>query len=227
MNIPSQPLTCFHVNERDRHDYEGRNRPYLEYVTYNSTIFLIIRTSETGIIEGYLGRTDREPRYFNALDRVHTYFIDYQNREKVYFTFDKTTLYELIDILPGSPMKLTLQRLPKHLSMDKPQIHIQAGDGNIITTGSNNTISSNIQVNKNDLNSLRQALSKLKIASEDIEEISTIVQQEKPDAQGNFGSRTRGWLGKMLNKSVEGTWELGIATAGGVLTEVLKKFFGF
>lgn len=221
------PRKCYHVNETERRDYELRSRPYLEFVTQNSTVFLIINTHGPGIIEGFLGRTDRTPMFFSALDHVHTYFIDYQKREKVYFTFDKTTLYELVEILPGSPMKLTLQRVSRTTAMTEPTIHIQAGDGNIITTGNNNTISANMQVNKNDLGSLRKALDQLKVSTDDIEEIVKIVEVERPDSSGTFGARTKGWLSKMLSKSVDGTWELGIATAGGVLTEILKHFFGF
>lgn len=30
----------------------------------------------------------------------------------------------------------------------------------------------------------------------------------------------------MIGKSLDGTWKVGIATAGGLLAEILKKYYG-
>jgi hypothetical protein len=63
------------------------------------------------------------------------------------------------------------------------------------------------------------------VADIDVQEISDIVIVEAP-SNNTFGSKAKTWTKKMLDKSIDGTWEVGIATAGGVLTEIIKKFYG-
>lgn len=227
--IPEDALKCYHVNEEERQRFLRTNRPYHEY-TITTNYFRIINRTSIDTIEGYIGKTDWHLPFFTQLDNIHSYFIDYQKREKVYFTFDGTTLYELISIMPGNPLLLTLritsEKINNMENKIENKINIHAGDGNTITTGNHNTIAVANTVIKNDLDSLKKELIKHKVATEDIEEIVTIVQAEKPDIAGNFGPKTKGWLQKMLNKSIDGTWQVGIATAGGLLVEILKTFFG-
>jgi hypothetical protein len=113
--------------------------------------------------------------------------------------------------------------------MDKivHQTIINAGDGNTITTGNSNKVSTKYKILKGNLDSLKQELKKNNVADEDIAEITTIVQEERPNIEtGEFGLKTNKWLHKMYQKSIDGTWEVGIATAGGLLVEILKGFFG-
>jgi hypothetical protein len=105
------------------------------------------------------------------------------------------------------------------------QINIHStGHSNVINTGDKNqfTIHNNFERN---LDALKESLLVNKVINEDIEEISTIVINEEPVNQG-FGPKVKGWLATMVNKSIEGTWEIGLATAGGVLTEILNKYYG-
>lgn len=107
------------------------------------------------------------------------------------------------------------------------QTIINAGDGNTITTGNKNTVKAKYKIVKGDIDAFKEELKRNKVSEEDIEEIATIVQEEQPDKlTGNFGPRTSGWLSKMYQKSIDGTWQVGIATAGGLLVELLKLYFG-
>jgi hypothetical protein len=113
--------------------------------------------------------------------------------------------------------------------MDKiiNQTIINAGDGNTITTGNENSVSTKYKILKGNLESLRNELKKNKVSDDDINEISEIVKEEKPNkVTGEFNKRTSQWINKMYQKSIDGTWELGIATAGGLLVEILKGYFG-
>lgn len=106
------------------------------------------------------------------------------------------------------------------------QININAkGDGNIITAGNNNTVNAAVKIDKGNLGQLKAALLEQSIAFEDAEEVVEIVQSESPDISG-FGPRVKVWMGKMLQKSVDGTWDVGVAVAGGILVEILKKYYG-
>jgi hypothetical protein len=113
-----------------------------------------------------------------------------------------------------------------HQMVGSSNIHIlSTGDGNLINTGSHNTIHTNFNNAKGNVAELQEALKKNRVANEDILEISEIVTADVPQQQV-LGPKANGWILKMLSKSLDGTWELGIATAGGVLTEIIKKFYG-
>ncbi|GAA4100432.1 hypothetical protein [Mucilaginibacter panaciglaebae] len=118
-----------------------------------------------------------------------------------------------------------LKRANRHQGGIGTQINIHStGHSNVINTGDNNqfTIHNNFERN---LDALKESLLVNKVTNEDIEEISTIIVNEEPVNQG-FGPKVKGWLTTMVNKSIEGTWEIGLATAGGVLTEILNKYYG-
>jgi hypothetical protein len=114
----------------------------------------------------------------------------------------------------------------RHQGTIGTQINIHSnGYGNLINTGNNNNITAYNKTDERSLDSLKENLSSYKVADEDIEEISAVIVSEEP-LDNNFGPMVKGWLSKMINKSIEGTWEIGLATAGGVLTEMLKKYYG-
>lgn len=106
------------------------------------------------------------------------------------------------------------------------QININSsGQGNIITTGDHNKITATINISKGNIDELREELARQKVNVDDIEEVTEIVQVEVVE-NNTFGPRLNGWMSKMLNKSIEGSWEVGVAVAGGILVEILKKYHG-
>jgi hypothetical protein len=108
--------------------------------------------------------------------------------------------------------------------MTQINIHTQ-GDGNIITAGNNNNVNATVKIDKGNLEQLKAALLDRQVSFEDAEEAISIVQSESPDVSG-FGPLVKVWMGKMLQKSVEGTWDVSVAVAGGILVEILKKYYG-
>ncbi len=109
-------------------------------------------------------------------------------------------------------------------SMSQVNIH-STGNGSIINTGNHNTIHATLKVSIGDINVLKEELTKNKVPADDIEEIVNIIKEEKP-INNMLGPNSKSWIRKMLDKSMEGSWEIGLATAGGILTEILKKFYG-
>lgn len=106
------------------------------------------------------------------------------------------------------------------------QINIHStGQGNLINTGHNNNITNYYKTGERNLETLRESLTTYKVLDEDIEELSSVIVSEEP-IDNVFGPRVKGWLAKMINKAIEGTWEIGLATAGGVLTEIINKYYG-
>jgi hypothetical protein len=227
-HLPDGVIACHYIDEVERNEATKNNRPFHPYFS-TTEYFMITKETDLYSFEGYMGRTDGQATFFEDFDPTITYFKAYEKRQDVYLTFDNINLFKLSHILPRVPLLFKFQKLNLNTMEEenKSSIHtnITAGDGNIITTGSNNSIKMNSTIVKNDLNSLRQELTKLNVSESDIEEISLIVQEEHPDHTGKFKAKTNGWIGKMLQKSLDGTWDLGIATAGGILAELLKAYF--
>lgn len=150
----------------------------------------------------------------------------------------RTRLLELMLELEKQYPNLELEL--KNHSIDKEKvnekiIHIMSqvnitttGDGNLINTGSHNTFNVNTKISKGDNESLIKTLKELNISKDDIAEISQIVEDDNPDYDTKtLGDKTRGWISKMLNKTLDGTWEVATGAAGGLLSELFKNYFGF
>jgi 2C-methyl-D-erythritol 2,4-cyclodiphosphate synthase len=128
----------------------------------------------------------------------------------------------------GFKAEFKKQQLKEQSSVAKEgtQINIHAtGHGNLINTGNQNTINAQINISARDMAFFQEELKKHKVEQDDINEISAIVIAEEPEIVG-YGPQAKNWIRKMLDKSMNGTWEIGIATAGGILTEIIKKFYG-
>ncbi|WP_439490428.1 hypothetical protein [Algoriphagus sp.] len=100
------------------------------------------------------------------------------------------------------------------------------GDGNIINTGNDNDITSKININKSDFDSLKENLVEHHVDYEDIIGLEQIIAEEPDREKESFGPKVNNWMKKMLDKSINGTWQVGIATAGALLNEMLKQYYG-
>jgi hypothetical protein len=221
---------CWYITEAEHERAVQKGEIFYPGQMLSTTIFYK-KKEENSIIEGYLGRRNEVDFHYSILD-TYEYFSRYNSRKTVLFSFDKVSLYKVVRIseTSGRPLLLTLEFASNALNTmqenkNSASISIHAGNGNVITTGNHNDISSAIKVKANDLNSFREELLKIGIAQQDINEITAIVQTEQPEAPGKWGAKTKGWINKMLQKSVEGTWDISIATAGGMLVEILKHYF--
>jgi hypothetical protein len=219
------------VNEEERQAALKANRQFCQYFD-TSDYFKITKQINIYCIEGFLGRKDRSEPFFETFDSALTYFIDYKKRQDIFFTFDKTILYQVTSIFPERPFRFILKQSNKQIMQEEStdklihQTIINAGDGNTITTGNQNNIKINSQILKGNLDALKQELAKQHVSNSDIEEIAAIVQEERPNETNKLGTKTNNWIQKMLQKSLDGSWQIGVATAGGLLTELLKSFFG-
>ena len=102
----------------------------------------------------------------------------------------------------------------------------QFGHNTVIVVGDNNVVSPS-QVMKNDMASLESLLRSNQVGQEDIDEIKAIVQTENPDLQnGRLGVKANGWIAKMVNKCLDGTWAIGIGAAGKLLADAIKHYYG-
>src|SRR5258708_12472669 len=114
MYTPPGPVSCWFVTEDEYEHAQKNNRPYGEYYTTAFAYFLLMNRIDAITLEGYIGRNDRQEEYHSQILRGYTYFDDYNDRKKVYVTFDKANLYEITTIYPSKPLLFTLKLVPPH-----------------------------------------------------------------------------------------------------------------
>lgn len=107
------------------------------------------------------------------------------------------------------------------------QTIINQGDGNVVNTGGNSTITAKIKIKKGDKNTLSDNLKENGLTDEEIVPLIEIIDQEEPDReQGKFGAKVNEWIQKMIGKTLDGTWQIGTGAAGTLLAEAIKAYYG-
>lgn len=99
------------------------------------------------------------------------------------------------------------------------------GDGNVVNTGSNSTINATINITKGNKEQLVKTLQDNGVENAEIAELLTVIDTESPEGNG-FGIKVNGWFQKMIAKSLDGSWQIGIGAAGTLLAEALKAYYG-
>ena len=82
-------------------------------------------------------------------------------------------------------------------------------------------------IRQGDFPSLDQALQShgaTKVETATLKE--AIDKDPPPRAAGKFGAEVSQWIGKMLQKAAGGTWEIGLAAAGNLLSDAISRFYG-
>jgi hypothetical protein len=106
------------------------------------------------------------------------------------------------------------------------QTIINKGDGNVINTGNESSITNNANIEKSNFEDLKKALQENHVEDEEINELKKIIN-EKPDYERKlFGPKVNNWIQKMTNKALNGTWQVGIGASGSILVELVKKYYG-
>lgn len=98
--------------------------------------------------------------------------------------------------------------------------------GNVIESTVQQNLS--LHVTKHDFQALSDALQQMGLGQDDITGLETALQKDpKPEKPNEFGPEVSGWLGKTLGKIAGGASDLSIATAAGLFSELLLKYYGF
>lgn len=94
-------------------------------------------------------------------------------------------------------------------------------------TDSNLTQNLQMTVQKNDLHSLKEYLSSLKIEKSDIDELEKALKSDPPPTNAKkFGEKVSNWIGKMMGKAASGGWDISVAVAGQLLAEAISSYYG-
>lgn len=100
------------------------------------------------------------------------------------------------------------------------------GDGIVITAGSNNDVNANINIYKADKNLLKKELEYKSVEHSDIDELLNVIDEEPSTAIDQYSNSVNNWIKKMLNKAIDGSWEIGVSAAGTILGDAIAKYYG-
>lgn len=103
--------------------------------------------------------------------------------------------------------------------------YIYGNVGNM-ASGEQITQSATITVNQGDFRALAEVLRQHQVEEAEIQKLKPLLKDETPSGPGRFGKRVGGWLGAMLKKSAEGTWNVATTVAADVLTKALNRYYG-
>lgn len=102
---------------------------------------------------------------------------------------------------------------------------VYGGAANIVGNATHSPV--NFNITSNDFGELKQLLQENGVEEVDIAELKQAITEDAPPTEKEkFGPRVSGWIGKMARKSAEGSWNVGIATAGNLLSQAISKFYG-
>lgn len=102
---------------------------------------------------------------------------------------------------------------------------VYGGSANLV--GSADASSVLFNVVQNDLKSLEHALEKNNVPQEDIELLKQALHEEEiPKLEAGFGPKVSDWIGRMVKKAADGSWNVGVGAAGGILAQIISKFYG-
>ncbi|PVY24719.1 hypothetical protein C7413_126108 [Paraburkholderia silvatlantica] len=96
-----------------------------------------------------------------------------------------------------------------------------------VEAGASVTQTNTQQVMAADFPSLVQHLASRGVSEVDLCELQLAVQEDpQPRSIDHLGPKVSAWMSNMLMKAASGTWNIGIAAAGGFLAEALGKYYG-
>jgi hypothetical protein len=127
---------------------------------------------------------------------------------------------------------LALSKVAADAGEDQTQVEVQRvtqifnttilGSVGVVGTANNSVIN----VTTNDWAALAQFLASRGIAQDDIDELRAAVTAEPKVESGKWGPRVSMWIGKMMGKAADGSWQVGLGAAGNLLAQALTAYYG-
>lgn len=130
------------------------------------------------------------------------------------------------DGILGKGLKFTEKEKEAAMSVNHFNIQNMQGVAGNVTGG---TINQNNQMNiqSKDFDSLAKHLSENKVTFSDIQALQGAIESDPTPTEPNkLGSNVSSWIGNMIGKAANGSWDVSIAVAGTLLAEAITKFYG-
>jgi hypothetical protein len=101
------------------------------------------------------------------------------------------------------------------------------GNNTTIIVGDHN-IQNVTNISTGNFESLKEYLKSNGVNDSDISELEAVIRTDVPnEGKKSFGDKVKIWIGKMILKAVDGTWQIGIGAAGSVLADGINAFYGW
>jgi len=130
------------------------------------------------------------------------------------------------DGILGEGLKFTEREKEAAMSVNHFNIQNMQGVAGNVTGG---TINQNNQMNikKMDFDTLARYLAESNVAFSDIQILKDAIESDPiPTEPNKLGSMVSNWIGNMIGKAANGSWDVSIAVAGTLLAEAITKFYG-
>jgi hypothetical protein len=101
---------------------------------------------------------------------------------------------------------------------------VYGGAANLVGTANASMIEFNI--NAKDFSSLEAVLRGHGVPEPDLTALRGALQSEESKPEQGFGPKVSSWIGKMVGKAADGTWNIGLEAAGNLLAQVIGKYYG-
>lgn len=109
--VPKGTIPCWVVENEQRLKALRESKPFPVHAP--QCFFSLNKRLDNNFIEGYLWHSSEGK--FHEFIGSPNYFTNFQKRIPVYFSFDRVTLYRLVEIMPSKPLTFILRRI------DNPQ----------------------------------------------------------------------------------------------------------
>lgn len=135
---------------------------------------------------------------------------------------------ELSDQLAGIPGEKSMTEKLKTIDTSSLFHNSIFGDNTVINFGNENSFNVNNNIEKNDIEVLKQKLADKGIPQDDIQDLQLAIDADGPIASrnGDFGHSVSTWFAKMVSKAAQGTIGIGINVFTQTATAALKKYYG-
>ena len=127
----------------------------------------------------------------------------------------------------GEGMRFTMEEKQKATS--EQNIQIQNFQGILGNVEGENKITQNLDQNivSGNFESLASYLRAAKVSDDDIAELETAIRDDPtPTSTSEIGENTSNWIGNMVTKAANGSWEISVGAAGELLATAIQLYFG-
>ncbi|MEX3915958.1 hypothetical protein AB4Y43_06895 [Paraburkholderia sp. BR10872] len=102
------------------------------------------------------------------------------------------------------------------------------GSNTTIFVGNQNTATISNTINQGNIDQLAKALREAGVQQDDLASLSRAITDDGdvPTHTKSIGPKVAQWIGSMMQKAASGSWQIGIAAAGNLLSGAISNYYG-
>lgn len=139
-------------------------------------------------------------------------------------------ILELSEKLPDELDASEMKRKSKEIGTSDLFNNAVFRDNTTIVVGSHNIQNVNNEVSKNDFESLANFFKSHQMEEPDVRALKSAIEKDhgsKENIEKQFGGNVRSWIGTMLVKATESTWNVNLGIASSLIADALNAYYGW